>query len=365
MKLSIIILNYNVSYFLELCLQSVEAAITNIDAEIIVVDNHSMDESCNMIKSKFPQVKLIENKDNYGFAKGNNIGVKEAQGEYVCILNPDTVVAEDTFSLLLNFADTISSLGVLGCQLIDGNGSFLPESKRNVPTPKVAFDKLIGYDKNYYANHLKKEFTGEIDILVGAFMILKRSIYNDVGGFDERYFMYGEDIDLSYTIKKAGYANYYYGDSTIIHFKGESTLKDKKYKKRFFGAMSIFYEKHFGQSLILNTSVKLATKIFTRFKNKERIKLNTSPDSIVSFSELPDELTTCFSIQYNKVKELESIPNNSQLILSCHSKSFKSIIEIIKRNSGKQNLTYRIWPKNCNFILGSDSNATNGEVIHF
>ncbi|WP_411768305.1 glycosyltransferase family 2 protein [Winogradskyella sp. A3E31] len=364
MKLSVIILNYNVRYFLELCLQSVEVAIADLDAEIIVVDNNSIDDSCAMVKSNFPKVRLIKNKENYGFAKGNNIGVKDAKGEYVCVLNPDTVVAEDTFTTILEFADSKTNLGIVGCQLIDGRGKYLPESKRNVPTPKVAFEKLIGNDKNYYANHLERESIGEVDILVGAFMMLKRSIFNEVGGFDERYFMYGEDIDLSYSIKKAGYINYYYGATTILHFKGESTLKNKKYLKRFYGAMGLFYKKHFSQNLFLNKSVKLGTKLFSSFNNRQKNKV-IIPDSIISFSELPKLLTERFSIQYKKIKESESIPKNSQLVLSCHSKPFKSIIEIIKRDWGNLNLTFRIWPKNCNFILGSDSNATNGEVIHF
>mgnify|MGYP000666354332 CR=1 FL=1 len=130
MKLSVVILNYNVSHFLELCLRSVEAAISNIDAEIIVVDNHSPDNSCEMIKQLFPNIKLIENKTNDGFSKGNNIGVQQAKGEYLCILNPDTVVAEDTFEIMLNFAETKSDLGILGCKLVDGSGQFLPESKQ-------------------------------------------------------------------------------------------------------------------------------------------------------------------------------------------------------------------------------------------
>jgi len=147
----------DVRYFLELCLQSVEASIQDLDAEIIVVDNNSKDESCTMVKQKFPNVKLIENKDNLGFSKGNNTGVVKAKGEYVCILNPDTVVTETTFKNLLNIADTKDKLGILGCQLIDGTGQFLPESKRNIPTPNVAIKKALGNSKQYYANHIDKD----------------------------------------------------------------------------------------------------------------------------------------------------------------------------------------------------------------
>ena len=157
MKLSVIILNYNVKYFLELCLRSVETAISNIDAEIIVVDNNSEDGSCYMVKDLFPNVKLIENKENYGFSKGNNIGVSQAKGDYLCILNPDTVVAEDTFLKLLEFSENKIKLGIVGCKLINGRGEFLPESKRKIPYVNAAFKKLIGNTDDYYANNINEK----------------------------------------------------------------------------------------------------------------------------------------------------------------------------------------------------------------
>ncbi|HYD92403.1 MAG TPA: glycosyltransferase family 2 protein, partial [Flavobacterium sp.] len=206
MQLSVIILNYNVRYFLEQCMLSVQRALEGIDAEIIVVDNNSPDDSCAMMKERFPDVKLIENKDNPGFPKGNNIGVAAAKGEYVCILNPDTIVAEDTFVKALAFAESKSDLGILGVKLIDGRGYSLPESKRGVPTPWVAFTKIGGLYKlfpenktfnRYYAQHIGENETGKVDILVGAFMLMKRSLYLEVGGFDENCFMYSDDIDLS------------------------------------------------------------------------------------------------------------------------------------------------------------------------
>jgi GT2 family glycosyltransferase len=195
MQLSVIILNYNVRYFLEQCVLSVENAIRNIDAEIIVVDNHSSDDSVAMVRSRFPNVKLIVNQDNAGFPKGNNIGVSRAKGEYICILNPDTVVAEDTFEKVLAFAESKENLGIVGVKLIDGTGKFLPESKRGIPTPWVAFTKVTGLYKSfdvfneYYAAHLDENQTGKVEILVGAFMLMKRELYNEVGGFDENCFM--------------------------------------------------------------------------------------------------------------------------------------------------------------------------------
>ena len=191
MQLSVIILNYNVRYFLELCVLSVQKAIQNIDAEIIVVDNNSSDDSCAMMAARFPNIKLIENKTNFGFPKGNNIGVDQAKGEYICILNPDTVVVEDTFEKILNTKNWQLNTGIIGCKLIDGTGNFLPESKRGVPTPWVAFTKIFGLYKisnvfgKYYAQHLAENQSGKVDILVGAFMVMRRGLYLEIGGFDE------------------------------------------------------------------------------------------------------------------------------------------------------------------------------------
>ncbi|MBT8268681.1 MAG: glycosyltransferase family 2 protein, partial [Bacteroidia bacterium] len=209
MKLSVVILNYNVRHFLELCLCSVEKATKGLDTEIIVADNNSSDDSCAMVRVEFPGVKLIENKENLGFAKGNNAAVEQAQGEYICILNPDMVVPENLFRELLDFASDHPKMGAVGCKLIDGSGQFLPESKRNVPTVKVALGKLTGSSKGYYADHIEVDHDAPVDILVGAIMFMKKAVYKEVGGFDEAYFMYGEDIDLSYTLLKKGYQNWY------------------------------------------------------------------------------------------------------------------------------------------------------------
>src|SRR5690606_21239477 len=173
MQLSVLILNYNVRYFLEQCLWSVQKALEGIDSEIIVVDNDSKDDSCEMVKQFFPDVILIENKENTGFPKGNNIGVFKAKGKYLCILNPDTIVSEDTFTKLLDFTQTKENLGIVGCKLIDGTGAFLPESKRNIPTPKVSLLKMLGQSKNYYAHHLSEDEIGKAAIFVGAFMFVE------------------------------------------------------------------------------------------------------------------------------------------------------------------------------------------------
>ena len=353
-------------YFLELCLKSVETAVNNIDAEIIVIDNNSSDDSCAMVKQLFPSVKLIENKKNSGFSKGNNIGVAQAKGEYLCILNPDTVVAEDTFTKLIDFADSKDNLGIVGCQLIDGKGKFLPESKRNIPTPKVSLKKVLGNANDYYANHIQTENTGKVDILVGAFMWLKKDVYNAVKGFDEDYFMYGEDIDLSYKVSKAGYNNYYFGETTIIHFKGESTLKDSKYAKRFYGAMQIFYKKHFKQNLIFNAIVWVGIKLAQIMsKTPKPIEIKSKRSYVYSKSvdqSLEEQLPKATHIS-DAIED--KIENDSMLIYDLNSIKTSVVINDMKQKSKQENIVFRFLPKSSKFILGSDSAISRGEVLHF
>ncbi len=258
MKLSIVIVNYNVKYFIEQCLHSVFKALKDIDAEVFVVDNNSVDGSCTMIKEKFPQVKLIENKSNLGFSKANNQAIRESKGKYILLLNPDTVVQEDTFSKCISFMDEHPNAGALGVKMIDGKGNFLPESKRALPTPGVAFFKVFGlsffFPKSkifgrYHLGYLDKNQVHEVEILAGAFMFIRRIVIEKIGLLDESFFMYGEDIDVSYRIIKAGYKNYYFPETTIIHYKGESTKKSSvNYVIVFYNAMLIFAEKHFSKS---------------------------------------------------------------------------------------------------------------------
>ena len=363
MKLSIIILNYNVQYFLELCLRSVEAATSNIDAEIIVVDNNSNDGSCQMVKTEFPNVILIENKENFGFSKGNNIGVLKAKGKFLCILNPDTVVAEDTFLKLLQFSQDKKDLGIVGCRLKNGNGIFLPESKRNVPVVKVALKKILGLSKAYYANHLLKEDIAEVDVLVGAFMLIKKDVYNAVGGFDEDYFMYGEDIDLSYKILKSGYKNYYYGDTVVIHFKGESTLKDKRYARRFYGAMQIFYEKHFKQNVLFDMIVWLGIKLAFMLRTVKKDSVKNISEYVFVSDNKNDNLIKTLKKQVVLQQELTHVKQKSEIIFDANVLKYKEIIELMQPI--KKQVTYKILPKGSNFIIGSNNGFSQGRVIFF
>ena len=255
MKLSVIIVNYNVKHFLEQCLHSVFKSCEGIESEVFVVDNNSLDGSCHLVREKFPSVKLIENKKNVGYSVANNQAIKKAQGEFILLLNPDTVVEEDTFSKVTGFMDDHPEAGGLGVKMIDGKGRFLPESKRGLPTPWVAFYKIFGLSRlfplskrfgRYHLTYLNKEETNEVDVLCGAFMLLRREALEKTGLLDETFFMYGEDIDLSYRIVQAGYRNYYFAGTTIIHYKGESTKKGSiNYVKMFYNAMLIFSRKHF------------------------------------------------------------------------------------------------------------------------
>lgn len=279
MKLSIIIVNYNVEHFLDQCLQSVYKALAKgpHDAEVFVVDNNSVDGSIKMVREKFPQTFIIENKENVGFSKANNQAVHVSKGEYVLLLNPDTVVQEDTFLKVCEFMDSHRDAGGLGVKMIDGKGKFLPESKRGLPTPWVAFYKIFGLSKffprskkfgRYHLGYLDKDKNHEIDVLSGAFMLMRKTALDKVGLLDETFFMYGEDIDLSYRITQGGYKNYYFADTTIIHYKGESTKKSSvNYVFVFYRAMVIFAKKHFSQrnagmfSFLINMAIYLRASI--------------------------------------------------------------------------------------------------------
>ncbi|KJD35772.1 glycosyl transferase family 2 [Tamlana sedimentorum] len=365
MKLSVIILNYNVRYFLELCLKSVEAAIANIEAEIIVVDNHSQDDSCSMLKAKFPSINLIENKENFGFSKGNNIGVAKAKGEYICILNPDTVVAEDTFTKILNFAEKTENLGAIGCKLINGIGEFLPESKRHIPYVNAAFKKILGNSNDYYANNLKQNEVGEVEVLVGAFMLLKRETFNEIHGFDEDYFMYGEDIDLSYKLIKAGFKNYYFGEATVIHYKGESTLKNKFYARRFYGAMKIFYKKHFKRNYFFDVFVNLGIAGVYFFRtNPKGVRKQPSRYLLVSNS-VCDKLKNTLKKQIELSDTLYTIKPETEVIFDANVSSYKRIINLMETKPDNSKLSFKILPNQSNFIIGSDDTICKGEIIEF
>ncbi len=254
MLLSVIIVSYNVKYYVEQCLSSVLASSIAKDIEIIVLDNASNDGSLEYLTPRFPSVHFIDNKSNLGFSKANNIGISSAKGKYILLLNPDTVVGEHVLENTCRFMETHPNAGALGVKMIDGFGQFLPESKRGFPTPLASFCKMVGLSKifpksklfsQYHLSFLDKNKIQKVDVLAGAFMLLRKETIEETGMLDEAFFMYGEDIDLSYRIKQRGYDNYYLPEK-IIHYKGESMHKNNLYYiKIFYGAMLIFYKKHF------------------------------------------------------------------------------------------------------------------------
>ena len=268
MKLSVVIVNYKVKYFLEQCLNSVEQAARGIDHEIIVVDNASNDGSTEYITERFPNVRWIESKENNGFSKGNNIGFAQAKGEYVLMLNPDTIVTTEAIVGCIGFLDKHPDTGACGVYMLRTDGVFAPESRRALPTPFVVFCKMSGLSKlfptsrtfgRYYMQYLNKHSENEIEIISGAYMMLRHTTLKETGGLDEDFFMYGEDIDLSYRILKKGYKNYFL-PLRILHYKGESTNKSSyRYVHTFYRAMQLFFKKHYSHySFIVSIPITLA-----------------------------------------------------------------------------------------------------------
>ena len=259
MKLSIVIVSYNVRSYLEACLQSVRKALEGIEGEVFVVDNHSSDDTVSVLRSHYPWVRLIENQENQGFAKANNIAIRQSQGDYVLLLNPDTVVGEQTLRSALLFMDEHPKAGGAGVMMLNTDGTRAPESRRALPTPWVSCLKMLGFTKRYYMSHLPWDAPGRIDVVSGAFCLLRKEALDKIGLLDEDFFMYGEDIDLSYRLLKAGWENWYL-PYAIVHHKGKSTQKsDYRYVHIFYQAMLIFFRKHYNHlSIFYTLPVKMA-----------------------------------------------------------------------------------------------------------
>jgi O-antigen biosynthesis protein len=256
MLLSIIIVNYNSRQLLDPCLYSLKKACSFLpgNTEIIVVDNNSSDGSREFLEKINSEVIPVFNHDNPGFAKACNAGLKKSRGQYILFLNPDTLVPENCLRQCISFFENTPLAGAAGVRMTDGQGRFLKESKRGFPSPAASFFKLFGLAflfprspvfAKYYLGHLPETENNEAEVLSGAFMMLKNEVLKKTGGFDERFFLYGEDIDLSYRVWEAGYKNYYLGQITITHFKGGSTTYNAEYLDRFYGAMHLFVNKHF------------------------------------------------------------------------------------------------------------------------
>ncbi len=386
MQLSIIIVNYNVKYFLEQCLCSVIKASKNIEAEIFVVDNNSTDGSRDFFANRFKQVRFIWKNDNVGFSTANNEGLKQAAGQKILFLNPDTIVPEDCFEKSLAFFDKTKNTGAIGLKMIDGSGNYLPESKRGFPELFTSVCKITGLTKlfprskifaRYYLGHLPQNKSNEVDVLSGAWMMVDKKALNDAGNFDEIFFMYGEDIDLSYRIQKAGYKNYYFADCTIIHFKGQSTQKQSpQYPRNFYGAMLLFVKKYYGKRVskiyepILQTVIATKT-IFAGIKNlfKKSVippeKKHPCNNALVIGDDVAFQTIQQRMQQYfNQIEKTENIssaaPADTAFILCEPTLSFKEIISLVQGKKGQYE--FFIHAAGTQNIVGSSDKNSGGTV---
>lgn len=399
MHLSVIIVNYNVKFFLEQCLYSLLKAIDNLpssaDAEVIVFDNASSDGSREFFLNKFQGVQFVWHNENLGFAKANNRALSFAKGKYILFLNPDTILSEDALYKSIQYLESRSGGGALGIRMIDGSGNFLPESKRGFPSPAASFYKLSGLINlfptskkiaAYYAGHLSEHENNEIDVLSGAYMLVKKEVLDKTGGFDEAFFMYGEDIDLSYRIQKAGYKNFYFANSAIIHFKGESTNQNSaRYVKIFYQAMNIFVHKHFNTAsswwyiifikvaILLSGVLSFVKRLLTSaVKPKSKTNLHTlivagkhdeeNIISILSNYKTPERKIT--------FENLDSLDNNFEYSLydeiiiaaSQDGVAYSDIVSFLQRVPN--GICVKIHSSGSSSIVGSDSKAANGDVLH-
>ena len=345
MNLTVIIVSYNVRHFLEQCLKSVIRASNILDVDIFVVDNGSEDDTVEMVQALFPQVTLIVNLDNRGFSKANNQAIRQSESDYILLLNPDTVIEETTLIRILGFMENHPETGGLGIKMIDGKGHFLPESKRGLPTPWASFCKMSHLSQlfprseffnRYYLGFLSENKINKVEVLAGAFMLLRRKVLDEIGLLDEDFFMYGEDIDLSFRITQAGYINYYFPESRMIHYKGESTRKSSlNYVRLFYGAMLIFARKHFvGKNKLLLSLVILPGVYFRALIAVIYRLLNyISHFSIVSF------------FSQHKLRKHDNAINRVVLIIGNKSESQK-IKDLLDLDSAGRLTTFSVLVNN-------------------
>ncbi|HEY4288903.1 MAG TPA: glycosyltransferase family 2 protein [Puia sp.] len=384
MILSVIIVNYRVRYFLELCLHSVQKALQGLDTEIFVVDNNSADDSMGYLRPLFPDVTFIVNTGNTGFARANNQALQLAHGKYILFLNPDTILPEDFANRCLAFLQSTPEAGGLGVRMVDGSGLFLKESRRGFPSPWVAFCKLSGLTAlfprdrrfaGYYLGHLPPDKTSPAPVLSGACFWVARTILEKTGGFDERFFMYAEDIDLSYRIEQAGYVNYYLAETTIIHFKGESTLKDIRYVKQFYKAMSQFRRKHFNRGLpaLFNAGIELAIWLRAGFVAVGRVAVAASPvtsdHSILKTQLIGDPDAMLRLKEFFTASGIRVVADDSRQmeeIILCQGAqfSFKDCIRYVEEAAPwRTGLRVKFYAEGSGSVVGSADRDGRGEII--
>lgn len=372
MKLSVIIVNYKVKHYLEQCLRSVAEASRGIAVEVIVVDNASGDGSVEYLRERFPDVTIIASEENLGFARANNLAIRNSHGQYVLLLNPDTIVAEYTFCDFIGFMDSTPDAGGCGAYMLHTDGSFAPESRRGLPTPFVAFCKMSGlaslFPKSrtfgrYYMRYLNENEVNRIEIMSGAFMFLRRDALDKAGLLDEDFFMYGEDIDLSYRILKAGYNNYFL-PSRILHYKGESTVKSSyRYVHTFYRAMELFFNKHYAHySILLSLPIKLAiwgramlAYAGNQFKHRNELTQHLHPINclVIGNSEATEQVRAILTSLYGNCRHTfvtgnsESLPQGhlsegislegyDTVVYDTGAYSYGTILELLSREGTKR-----------------------------
>ncbi len=382
-ELSIIIVGYNAIEFLKLTLDSVSKAIEPIHAEVILIDNSNNQLLQDTVRQLYPFVTILPNTDNLGFARANNLGLKAAQGKRALLLNPDTIVAEDTFIKINDFYTQHPHTGGLGVKMVNGNGQYLKESKRGFPGVQASLYKLIGLHQpfpqskrlaRYYLGHLDKHSRHFVDILSGAFLVIPRDNSNELTLLDEAYFMYGEDIDLSWRLKQQHGANVYFPNTTIIHFKGQSTLVDKKILWHFYNAMWLFYKQHLYHQNYWFTnamvwfSIKAATYLRTLFTYLPARKPQgttcfdfTSARLISSNSALLQSIEKALKVNIS-LSQIDSPPESGEQlsIFDFNEVSYKDAIETIEKNPGK----YAFITKDSKSLVICTQSTSKGQVIH-
>jgi N-acetylglucosaminyl-diphospho-decaprenol L-rhamnosyltransferase len=383
MILSVVIVSYNVKFFLEQCLSSLKKAVEGSSlpgglTEVFIVDNASSDGSLDFLIPLFPAYHFIQNKENTGFAKANNQALSHCTGEFVLFLNPDTILAEDSLDICLSFFRSAPDAGALGLHMIDGAGHYLKESKRGFPSPRASFFKMTGLARlfprsrvfsAYYMGHLNEGNPHAVDVLSGAFMMVRKSILDKTGGFDEQFFMYAEDIDLSYRIRQSGHQNYYLSETTIIHFKGESTRKDFRYVKMFYAAMGLFLKKYSrgARSSLQLYSMKFGVRLhqalaFIRLPFK-KLKGKSGAPSRVFIKGEPESQQLWKSILVKKKIQVSENENDAEEIIYCEGphQSWKSIIAEIAIQ--KTRFQYKFHGAGTHSAVGSHSSRQQGEVF--
>ena len=388
MQLSVIIVNYNVKYFLEQCLCSVQKAVQGLNAEVFVVDNASTDGSKEYLAQKFSAVQFIWSNENLGFAKANNLALQKAKGEFVLFLNPDTIVAEDSFTSCISFFQSHATAGALGVHMIDGSGNFLPESKRAFPSSAASFYKLSGLSSlfprsktfaHYHLGHLSAHETHEVEVLSGAFIMVRKEVLEQTGGFDESFFMYAEDIDLSYRITKAEHAsgfykNYYFSGTTIIHFKGESTQKSSAtYTRRFYKAMLQFvnkYKEEFSNGL-MNMLIKAAVLMSGVISGAKQMfiadRKTAAPSSFFVLGNETDakqlQTITVKGVGNETLFEQNITSTDAVILCEGEKRSFKELIAFTRKHGSK--LLVCVHAHASKSMVGSNSKNKTGFAVEF